>query len=167
MAVATLACRPALANFSPPLSGCRTLSLCNLHTGESLKTVYWEDGEYRADALGQLGHLLRDHRSDESLEPDTRLLDLLNELQSKTGNRKPWEVISAFRSMSTNENLRKSSTGVARYSYHCLGRAIDVRLPGTSLQDLRDSALSLQAGGVGYYSRSEFVHLDTGPVRSW
>ena len=167
IAVAALACKPSFANYAPPMLGCRRLALTNLHTGESLKTVYWEDGKYQTDALESLSHLLRDHRSNEIHAADTNLLDMLSALQDKTSDQKPWQVISAFRSESTNEKLRKSGSGVARKSYHCVGKAIDVRLSNVSLKDLHKAALSLRAGGVGYYPKSGFIHLDTGPTRSW
>ena len=144
-AFGALAFQPAAANYIQPLSDCRELSLKNLHTGESLQTVYWENGEYQSDALAALNHVLRDHRSNESTDLDVNLLDMLSDLQQRTGNKDPWEVISAFRSESTNEKLRKSSNGVARKSFHCLGRALDVRQPGTSLKDLHKAV----AKGVG------------------
>ncbi|MEM7292491.1 MAG: DUF882 domain-containing protein [Pseudomonadota bacterium] len=166
-AMGALALQPAAANYIQPLPECRILALNNLHTGESLKTVYWENGEYQTDALEALNHILRDHRSNETTDLDVNLLDMLSELQNSTENQNPWDIISAFRSESTNEKLRKSSNGVARKSYHCLGRAVDVRLPGTSLKDLHKAALALKSGGVGYYPKSGFIHIDTGPVRSW
>ena len=166
-AFGAMALQPAAANYIQPLSGCRTLALKNLHTGEKLRTVYWENGEYNAEALRDLNHILRDHRSNESTDLDVNLLDMLAELQKRAGNENPWDVISAFRSESTNAKLRKSGSGVARKSFHCLGRAIDVRLPGTELKHLHKAALALKAGGVGYYPKSGFIHVDTGPVRNW
>ena len=150
-----------------PSTDCRKLSLRNLHTGELIQTTYWENGQYHQEALRELSHVLRDHRSNESVEPDINLLDQLAQLQDATGNRNAWDVISAFRSQTTNEKLRKNGSGVARKSFHCLGKAIDVRLPGTSLKDLHKAALALRAGGVGYYPKSGFIHVDTGPVRNW
>ena len=157
----------AWANLATPESGCRRLSMVNLHTGESIDTAYWENGIYDKRALAELNHLLRDHRSNESQATDPNLLDMLSALKSKTGNANRWEIISAFRSEKTNATLRKNSSGVAKKSYHCLGKAMDVRLPGTALKDLHNAALALKSGGVGYYPKSGFVHLDTGPVRRW
>ena len=164
---ATLISPNVWANYATPETDCRRLSMVSLHTGESLETVYWENGQYDQRALAELSHLLRDHRSNESQPADRNLLDLLSALQAKTGNDSRWEIISAFRSQSTNAKLRKNSNGVAKKSFHCLGKAIDVRLPGTALKDLHKAALSLQAGGVGYYPKSGFIHVDTGPVRRW
>ncbi|MEM7208061.1 MAG: DUF882 domain-containing protein [Pseudomonadota bacterium] len=166
-ALGALSVNPALANFVAPLTGCRSLKLNNLHTGETISTIYWENGQYHEQALLELNHVLRDHRSNEVSDIDRNLLDMLAELQNSTGNTNPWDVISAFRSESTNAKLRKAGSGVAKKSYHCLGRAIDVRLPGTALTDLHKAALAMKSGGVGYYPKSDFVHVDTGPVRRW
>ena len=111
--------------------------------------------------------MLRDHRSDELTAMDPSLLDLLYNLQQKTQGHGPFHVISGYRSPSTNNKLRKNSKGVAKKSLHMQGRAIDIRLPGSELKTLQHAALSLQAGGVGYYPKSNFIHLDTGRVRFW
>ncbi len=145
----------------------RVLSLRNLHTGEKLTRTYWAQGEYLAEPLAEIDHLLRDHRSDQSHPMDPHLLDLLHRLQHKVGSRKPFEIISGYRSPKTNAMLRGKSGGVAKKSLHMQGKAIDVRLPDHDLHKLRQAALSLKAGGVGYYPKSNFLHVDTGRVRRW
>ena len=147
--------------------GQRALTMRNLHTGEKLTRTYWVDGEYLAEPLADINHLLRDHRSNQSHPMDPQLLDLLHELQHKVGSNKPFKIISGYRSPQTNAKLRGTSKGVAKRSLHMLGKAIDIRLPGQDLATLRQAALSLKAGGVGYYPKSNFLHLDTGRVRHW
>jgi uncharacterized protein YcbK (DUF882 family) len=145
----------------------RALAFHNLHTGESVRTTYWAEGELVADGLAEINQVLRDHRSDEVYPIDTGLLDLLNALTNRVDTSKPFEVISGYRSPATNANLRKNTGGVARNSLHMQGKAIDIRLPGYDLSRLRKAALALRAGGVGYYPKSGFIHVDTGRVRSW
>jgi len=147
--------------------GQRVLSLHNLHTGEKLTRTYWTDGAYLPDQLADIDHLLRDHRTDEIHAMDPQLLDVLHRLQHKVGNRRSYEIISGYRSPKTNAMLRHSSSGVAKKSLHMQGRAVDIRLPGQDLAKLRQAALGLRAGGVGYYRKSNFLHLDTGRVRQW
>ena len=147
--------------------GQRELALRNLHTGERLTRTYWADGEYLAEPLADIDHLLRDHRTDDVHPMDPQLLDVLHRLQQKVGSRRPFEIISGYRSPKTNAMLRGKSGGVAKKSLHMQGRAIDVRLPGQDLGKLRQAALSLKAGGVGYYPKSNFLHMDTGRVRHW
>lgn len=155
----------ALARIGTPTR--RELALHNLHTGESTAVVYWRNGDYAGSALADLNHLLRDHRSGEVWDMDPTLLDQLYLLQRQVGVERPYQVISGYRSPSTNAMLRGQSSGVAKRSLHMQGRAIDVRLPGVKLSRLREAALALQAGGVGYYPKSNFIHLDTGRVRFW
>nr|PZN70011.1 MAG: hypothetical protein DIU62_01210 [Pseudomonadota bacterium] len=145
----------------------RVLSMLNTHTGERIRACYFEAGNYQPDVLGEFDHVLRDHRSGEVARMDPRLFDQLHALAALAGCKAHYEIISGYRSPATNEKLRKASTGVATRSLHMEGRAIDVRLPGCPTSHLRDLALQLRAGGVGYYARSDFVHLDTGRVRSW
>lgn len=164
-AAAGLLIAPAHASLSR--HGQRTLSFHNLHTGEKLTRTYWADGEYLPEQLADINHLLRDHRVDETHAMDPQLLDVLHRLQDRVGNHRPIEVISGYRSPRTNQMLRTGSSGVAKKSLHMQGRAIDIRLPGQDLGKLRQAALSLKAGGVGYYPKSNFIHLDTGRVRYW
>lgn len=148
-------------------SGERALGFYNIHTGEQLKTTYWVDGQYIPAELNAINHLLRDHRSGEMASMDSRLLDLLHKLQLKTGKIGQYEIISAYRSPASNAHLHKTGSGVAKRSLHMQGRAIDVRLPGVKLRYLRQAALKLHAGGVGYYPNSNFIHVDTGRPRYW
>ncbi len=147
--------------------GPRHIAFRHLHTGESLAVTYWEQGAYVASALAGIDHLLRDFRTGDQHHIDPALLDILHLLRSGFGSDAPYEIISGYRSPHTNEMLRQRGGGVARRSLHMEGRAIDVRLAGGRTRDLRRAAIALGAGGVGYYPKSDFVHLDTGRVRSW
>ena len=145
----------------------RKLSLLNLHTGESLTATYWADGQYQQDELAAINHLLRDHRTGDIHAMDTSLLELLNTLHGELGSKEAFQIISGYRSPKTNAALHKKSNGVATHSLHMQGKAIDIRLPDCQLTDLRKAALQCQRGGVGYYAKSNFVHVDTGRVRHW
>lgn len=145
----------------------RELSFYHTHTGKALSVVYYRDGAYVPDALHDIDDFLKDFRNDERHAMDPTLLDVLYEIKVKTNSHSPFEVISAFRSPETNSMLRSRSTAVAKHSMHLKGQAIDVRLRDVSLSTLRDVALDLQRGGVGFYPASEFVHVDTGRVRRW
>lgn len=145
----------------------RMLSFVNLHTGEHLNAAYWAEGHYQASELKAINHILRDHRTGDVAQMDNALLDLLYVLHQKVDSNKPFQIISGYRSPETNAALRKKSSGVAKKSQHMLGKAVDIRLPDTQLSNLRKAALDCQAGGVGYYPRSNFVHVDSGPVRHW
>ncbi|MCX8113484.1 MAG: DUF882 domain-containing protein [Burkholderiaceae bacterium] len=144
----------------------RSISLYHTHTGERLSVVYFERGAYLRDALASINALLRDFRTGDAAEIDPRLFDTLHALNLACGAG-TFEVISAYRSPRTNEMLRGRSHGVAKNSLHTQGRAIDVRLAGCDTRTLRDAAIALAAGGVGYYAASDFVHLDTGRFRAW
>lgn len=145
----------------------RQLSFYHTHTSESLTVTYYRDGEYVPSALAELNHFLRDFRTDDAVNMDPAVFDILYDIQIASGSVGTYQIISAYRSPATNEMLRGKSNGVARKSQHLLGRAIDVRLTDLDTAELRDVALSLQRGGVGYYSKSDFVHVDTGRVRQW
>lgn len=145
----------------------RSINLVNTHTGEELDATYYRAGEYSAESLGELNWLLRDFRTGDVMTIDRELFDLLHDVAMLADREPNFEVISGYRSPRTNAMLHATSSGVALHSMHTLGRAIDVRLPGFSTKRLRDLALSLKAGGVGYYHRSDFVHIDTGRVRTW
>lgn len=146
----------------------RKLSLYNLHTGEHLKTTYWSEGHYQTSELNAINHILRDHRTNETVDMDNDLIDLMTILHRQIEGKQPYHIISGYRSPKTNEMLRKTgSGGVAKKSFHTLGQAVDVRLPGRQLAELHQAALKLHAGGVGYYPKSNFVHIDTGPIRQW
>jgi uncharacterized protein YcbK (DUF882 family) len=145
----------------------RGLSFYNLHTSETLKTVYWVEGRYLPESLSEINRLMRDHRTGEIHEIDERLLDLLCELRLRMETEAHFEVISGYRSPATNRALRSHSTGVAENSLHTLGMAADIRLPKQDLASLRSTAVSMKAGGVGYYPASQFIHVDVGRVRTW
>jgi len=145
----------------------RSLAFYNTHTGERLKTTYWEQGQYHPEALAEINHLLRDHRTGDHSTMDRELIDLLHRLQAKVGSQREFQIISGYRSPKTNNMLRGKSGGVAKKSLHMQGKAIDIRLPGTELTDLRKAAIALRGGGVGYYSKSNFIHVDVGRVRRW
>jgi uncharacterized protein YcbK (DUF882 family) len=145
----------------------RTLSFFNTHTGESLRTTYWSDGDYIPEALQEIDVIMRDHRTGDVLAMDPGVLDLVHALKRKLQAKEPFHIISGYRSPKTNALLNRCSTGVAKNSLHMEGKAVDLRLPGCRLRRLREAALDLGAGGVGYYPQSRFVHVDTGPVRCW
>ena len=145
----------------------RTLSFRHTHTGETLSVVYRAGGGYRPDALRQVDHLLRDFRTGEEHPIDPQLLDLLHDVAREAGSNGVFEVISGYRSPATNARLRRNSDGVAMGSLHLQGRAIDFRLTDLPTAAIRDTALNLKRGGVGYYGKSDFVHLDTGRFRTW
>ncbi len=159
--VAGLAAPSALAAASE-----RRLAFYHTHTDERLKVTYFADGKFIPESLAQVDRLLRDFRNDEVHPIDPDLLDTLHQVCGLCGGG-TFEIISGYRSPETNQLLRKRSNGVARSSLHLQGRAIDIRLSGFVTAKLRDAALTLQRGGVGYYARSDFVHLDTGRVRTW
>jgi len=156
----------ATAGFAN-IAASRSLSFVHTHTGESLTTTYWRDGRYQAHGLAQVNRLLRDFRTDQVHAIDPALLDVLYDLQTLTGTDQPFQVISGYRSPRTNEMLRENSDGVAQHSMHLVGKAIDIRLDAFPTRRLGDLARSLGRGGVGFYQRSDFVHVDTGRVRYW
>lgn len=146
----------------------RTLALVHTHTRERLGLMYAVGAEYVDGALHRLNHFLRDHYTGTVGQMDPLLFDHLHRVQVALGTASAYEVISGYRCPATNERLRATGGGgVAKQSLHTQGKAIDVRLPGVPLAELRDAAMSLQAGGVGYYPREGFVHIDTGRVRYW
>lgn len=159
------------ATVAPPrdvrAADARQLSFYHTHTHQSLDVVYYENGEYVESALAEINRFLRDFRTGDIAEMDPKLLDILHDVRNELGSNEMFDVISAYRSPKTNEMLRSKSGGVARNSQHVLGNAIDVRLRGVPIEDLRDIALDMKRGGVGYYQQSDFVHMDTGRVRRW
>lgn len=149
-----------------PLPG-REVSLVNLHTGEKLRAEFFRKNTYMPDALRALSRLVRDHRTNEVHPMDPKLFDLLASLQQKLGTKEPLQIVSGYRSPETNDLLRRLNPGVAEHSYHCKGQATDIRFPGNRLAHLHSAAVAMNAGGVGYYPSSDFVHVDVGPVRQW
>lgn len=145
----------------------KVLAFHNTHTGDRLNLTYFEQGRYIKDALHEINLLFRDYH-DGSVHPiDPALLDQLYDLKHTLEVRKPFHIVSGYRSPATNADLRKHSDGVAKNSLHMEGRAIDIRIEGLDTRRIRNAALAMQRGGVGYYERSDFVHLDTGSVRTW
>jgi uncharacterized protein YcbK (DUF882 family) len=157
----------AVASVLKVLSFERALSFDNIHTGEKMEAIYWQEGTYVPQALADINYILRDYRTGEVKEIDTDLLDLLFALQKKLGSEVPFDIISGYRSPETNSLLHSRSKGVANNSLHIYGQAIDIRLPGYELNTLRSAAIDLRRGGVGYYPLSDFVHVDVGRIRSW
>jgi uncharacterized protein YcbK (DUF882 family) len=157
----------AQSSFTPTMNAVRRISLLNLHTDERCSVVYKEAGAVIPDALGEVNRVLRDFRTGDVHPIDTRLLDMLADLSVQMDTTQPFHIISGYRSPKTNSMLHEKSDGVATRSLHMDGKAVDIRLPGRSLSKVRDAALAMQRGGVGYYAKSDFVHVDTGRVRRW
>ena len=144
------------------------LRFFHTHTGEHLDVVYRAGGQYIPEALNQLDHFLRDHRTGDVHHYDPRLFDVLNDLTASVGRAgAEIQVICGYRTPWSNEFLRTHTAGVALHSLHMEAEAIDIRLPGLKTSALRDAALALHRGGVGYYPKSNFIHVDVGRVRSW
>jgi uncharacterized protein YcbK (DUF882 family) len=164
---ATLLPLQVLAAHLPKTESRRRLAFYNTHTRESIDACYFKQGAYCTDVLDRINYILRDHRARKVHPIDLRLLDQLHAIKLKAGSDAPFHIISGYRSPATNGMLRQTTTGVARTSYHTTGRAVDIRLPGYGTRRLRNLCIAMKSGGVGYYPRSDFVHLDTGPVRCW
>jgi len=161
--VAVLSAAPALA----AIRGSRTVGFVHTHTGERLQAEYFRDGCYQLECLARVDRLLRDFRTGDVHPIDPALLDILFELQVRADRAEAFEVICGYRSPLTNAMLHRQSEGVELHSMHLEGRAIDVRLPGYATRTLADHARALGRGGVGFYARADFVHVDTGRVRFW
>jgi uncharacterized protein YcbK (DUF882 family) len=164
-AAAAIAFPGHVLDAAAPLS--RVLAFSHTHTGERLRVEYFTGGRYLSDALAAINHVLRDFRTGDLHDIDPRLLDLLHDLSMRTESHQPFQVISGYRSPATNAMLRQRSEGVAAGSLHLVGQAVDIRLADVPLAKLRRAALALGRGGVGYYPASDFVHVDTGRVRTW
>jgi uncharacterized protein YcbK (DUF882 family) len=146
----------------------RLLSFFNTHTSERLTLPYFADGAYIGDALARLEAFLRDVRTGQQHPMDPKLFDLLHDLRQATRAKGPFQVISGYRSPATNTMLHETGGGgVALHSMHLQGRAIDIRVSDVRTSVLRDAARELRGGGVGYYRDLDFVHVDTGRVRTW
>ena len=170
----TFGAAAGLATLSDPAwarsldtSGPRRAVLHNLHTGEAFNDVYFANGKYIPDALAEANRVMRDWRTGDQHFIDPGLFDALHAIRGKLETPRPFQIISGYRSPRTNTMLHGRSKGVAQNSQHTLGKAIDVRVEGVQLTNLRDAALSLGVGGVGFYPVSNFVHVDTGRVRQW
>ena len=164
---------PAIAKVAAPAligvkqANCRTLVFECLRSGERLKTDYWVEGRYIEDEIARINKALRDVRTGEIHAIDPKLLDLVHRLGRDVDARSGIQVISGYRSPATNVMLQKKSSGVAEKSLHMKGQAMDLLMPGRSLGQVHDAALKLGLGGVGFYPKSNFVHVDTGRVRRW
>jgi uncharacterized protein YcbK (DUF882 family) len=158
---------PDFALAATQLPATRALAFRSLHTGEEVKAIYLRDNILQPEGVKTLNHVLRDWRSGEVWDMDPQLFDLLYALRRRVDSAQPFHLISGYRSPSTNANLAAKSNGVAKRSLHMQGRATDIALPDRDLKALHKTALALQAGGVGLYSKSGFIHVDTGRVRHW
>lgn len=145
----------------------KRLRLVNVHTQEKISVEYWKNGEYQQESLNKINMLMRDFRANEVMYMDTNVIDYLYEVYRVTGSSEHIQILSGYRSPKTNEMLRKRSNGVAKNSLHIVGKAIDFRVPGQSTRGLQRKALAMSRGGIGYYKRSDFVHIDSGPFRHW
>ena len=145
----------------------RFLDFYNTHTDERVKVVYWANGAYQAEALTRVNQLLRDHRTDKVASIDTKLIDFLYAVGQAVGARYPFHIVSGYRSPETNLMLRQQGKRVAKFSRHIKGQAVDFYLPGHDLATVRRAAIAAKRGRVGYYPQSNFIHIDTGRVRTW
>lgn len=145
----------------------RRLKLQHLHTGEAVDLVYYRNGRYIPQTLGTLNRFLRDHRDNTVHQIDPAVLDFLHELTVELGTSDPVGIVCGYRSPRTNEYLRTVSSGVAKHSLHLEGMAIDIRMPGQRVRTVAEAAMDLRRGGVGRYTGSNFVHIDSGKFRTW
>jgi uncharacterized protein YcbK (DUF882 family) len=155
---------PAAAAVNP---GNRILSFYNIHTKETLTTCYYANGKFVQRALGRISHIMRDHRTGDIQPVDPELLNLLHQIVLQIQPASPISIVSGYRSPRTNAALRRITGGVSQNSLHMEGRAIDFRIPGYRTDGIRELAIDLHSGGVGYYPANNFVHLDTGPIKIW
>lgn len=169
-AATAVAAAPTYANAFGFLRGSgdiRRLRIQASRTGETLETIYWIDGDYIPEAMAEINHIMRDWRTDQAARIDTRTIDIMAAAHSLLETEAPYMLLSGFRSPATNAMLRSRSTGVARNSLHMKGQAADLRMANRSVSQMARAAAACNAGGVGRYSRSNFVHMDCGPVRTW
>lgn len=159
------------SKFTPVLSAVqkpKIISLYNIHTDEKLVTCFWNNGEYCPEALKEINNIMRDFRTGQVRKIDPKLIDYLHRLvEIFDYEHLPINLLSGYRSKKTNNMLRRKSRGVAKNSFHIKGRAMDFNFPEVELKHLRKAALKYCGGGVGYYSKSNFIHIDTGKKRSW
>ena len=156
---------PAIANVGK--ANCRSLSLNNLHTGERASFDYWVDGSYVPESLTEINHFLRDYYNNQVHVMDPKLLDLVNLLHRTVGSSAEVQVISGYRSPTTNAAMHAMDHGVAAHSLHMKGMAMDIRVSDVALHRLHSAAVAMRVGGVGYYPSADFIHVDTGRVRYW
>ncbi len=169
-AATTVAAAPVMANATGLLRGAgdiRRLNMYNGRAGESLNMIYWIEGEYIAPALDEINYFMRDWRNDQVIDINIRTIDIMTAAHNLLESSEPYTLLSGYRSPETNAMLRSRSSGVARNSRHIRGEAADLQLQSRSVNQIFSAARSCNAGGVGRYSRSNFVHMDCGPVRTW
>ena len=169
-AATAVAATPTYSNAFGFLKGAgdiRRVSMFSGRTGEKIDTIYWVDGDYIPEALAEINHFMRDWRTDRSAKIDTRAVDIWAAAHRLLDTPQPYMMLSGYRSPETNAMLRSRSRSVARNSPHMKGQAADLRLDGRSVGQMARAAAACAAGGVGSYSRSNFVHMDCGPVRTW
>ncbi|WP_050527281.1 YcbK family protein [Pseudorhodobacter aquimaris] len=145
----------------------RRLKMYSGRTGENLDTIYWVDGDYIKEAMAEINHFMRDWRTGTSIDIDPRTVDIMAASHRLMDASEPYMMLSGYRSPKTNAMLRSKSRGVAKHSLHMVGQAADLRLKSRSIGQMAKAAKACASGGVGSYSRSNFVHMDCGPVRSW
>lgn len=145
----------------------RMVHLYNIHTGERVRAPFFQDGKYVPETMRQITRMMRDHRANQVHKIDPKLIELIHAIQMRVGQQKPIEIVSGYRSPSTNEMLREAGYGVAEHSYHLVGKAVDIRVPGFRVSQLSRMAKTMRRGGVGTYGSGNFLHIDTGPVRYW
>ena len=145
----------------------RRLAIVHPHAGEGFSGIYYADGRYLPEQMARIRRILRDQNDGAMPELDARLVDLMARMQRTLGSSEPLQIVSGYRSPATNARARRRDGRVARNSFHMHGQAVDIRVRGHSLSQLRRAALSLKAGGVGTYPSRDFLHIDVGPVRSW
>ena len=169
-AATTIAAAPVAANAFGILRKAgdyRRISMYSPRTGESIDTVYWIDGKYIRDALNEINYFMRDWRSAQAIGIDPRAIDIAAASHRMLQTNEPYMMLSGYRSPKTNAMLRSRSEGVAKNSLHLTGKAADLRLKSRSVGQMYKAAMACRAGGVGKYSRSNFVHMDCGPIRTW
>jgi uncharacterized protein YcbK (DUF882 family) len=162
---ANLMVRPGISSAAE--SSARIIALHSYLSDENFVGPFFDCGEYLPDALAEINHLFRDRHTDEVRQIDVRLLDLLHALKRRAGYRGSFEILCGYRSVVTNRKLCKKNRHAAKESRHVVGQAVDLRFYGLTIDEARETALAMKAGGVGYYPRENFIHLDVGPVRSW
>ena len=161
---------PAYSNAFGFLRGAgdiRRVSMRSGRTGESLETIYWIEGNYIPEALKEINHFMRDWREDTTVTMDPRNIDIIAASHALLDTNEPFQLLSGYRSVRTNAMLRRRSRKVAKHSLHIQGMAADLRLSSRSVSQVSRAALACKSGGVGKYSRSNFVHMDCGVVRTW
>lgn len=145
----------------------RSLLFYNVNTLDYLDVTYFQNGLYLDSALNRINGIMIDRRSNQTTKMDLTLIDTLHRIYTLSGSSEPMDIICGYRSPKTNAKMNRADSGVAKHSFHTLGKAADINIKDVPLSRLREIALSLGAGGVGIYPRSGFIHVDVGPVRQW